>query len=70
VFATLKVLGTVLEQLTKEIPVEVGYVLFCIFLIFVGMQTFKSSLAMFFFLNICGISEAESGNRVSHTLLY
>lgn len=48
VFATLKVLGTVLEQLTKEIPDEVGYVLLCIFLIFVGMQTFNSSLAMFF----------------------
>lgn len=25
VFATLKVLGSVLEQLTKEIPEEVGY---------------------------------------------
>jgi predicted membrane protein len=48
VFATLKVLGTVLEQLTKEIPDEVGYVLLCIFLIFIGMQTFNSSLAVFF----------------------
>jgi callose synthase len=27
VFATLKVLGTVLEQLAEEIPVEVGFFL-------------------------------------------